>query len=102
MKLLSNFEKCLERIRGILNAEQVIEINSKDVDDDDWVDVDKEYEYGPQAVHRHTCRSRPAEGLRKKRPVIDLNNLGCNFPEKINETINDESLDFPYNSSVRK
>lgn len=98
MKLLSNFENYLEKIRAILNAEQVTEINTKEVDDGDWVDVDGEYENEIQAVRQHTCRNRPAEGLRKKRPVIDLNNLGCNFPEKINEIINDESLDFPYSS----
>lgn len=100
MKLLNNFENCLESIRAILNSEEVSEINTEGVDDGEWVDIDSDYEHGTQTV-KHTCRNRPVEQLKKQRPVIDLNNLDCNFPEKINEMNNIESLDSPYNI-VRK
>lgn len=42
MKLLNNFENCLERIRTLLIEEQPLVIGTYQDDDDQWVDVDRE------------------------------------------------------------
>lgn len=57
MKLLNNFENCLDRIRTLLNAEQPLEINVYQDNDDEWVDVNREDKL-----------------LKKQRCVINLNN----------------------------
>lgn len=81
MKLLNNFENCLERIRSLLNAEQPLEISIYQDDDEEWVDIDREDEV-----------------LKKPRSEIYFNNRTYNFPEKINEEIKVDAQ----NNVVRK